>query len=491
MLDDHIMNNKIRILIVDDDVTFAKALARALFNLYEIEIAKTQDEAFDCLTSSPDAVILDLRLDETHPERMGGLNLLRRIRESNIFLPVIILTAFGDLSTAVQCMKDGASDFITKEGSVEEITTRLEVALKRSNIARRAAELEREIEIVAPRSLIGESAPMTRVKQLIKTASEDSTITVLIRGETGTGKEVVARAIHASGYRSSMPFVAIDTVSLPPSTLVSEIFGHEAGAFTDAKRQQIGYIERAHRGVLFLDEIGDVPLELQTKFLRFIEEKSFTRLGGNKEIHVDLQLITATNADLELFVAERKFREDLFYRLKVFEIFVPPLRDRSQDIPDLCKHFLSIIGNNRQGPKSFSEDAVQAMKEYDWPGNVRQLRNVVEAARLRAVQEGCQVITKELLPNEIAEPMAIRRAAVSDNIFATGSLQLDAELARVELRLVQKALNSVGGRKTEAWRLLGLNDRFSLRRRVIRTLTKYPELVDEFEDVAEQYITQK
>ena len=482
------MKERPNVLIVDDDTRFAAAMGRALRHAYDINTADSYQTGLDALNESPDIVILDLRLDRSRPSELEGLDLLKTIHENYPFLPVFMLTAVGDNETASRCFREGAWDFITKNGSVEEISARIEAAFQKANYFRRAAELERQIQLVAPRSLIGSSPAMNRVRQQILTAAEHGSVTVLIRGETGTGKEVVARAIHASGARADMPFVAVDTVSLPPSTMSSELFGHEPGAFTDARKLHVGYFERAHRGVLFLDEIGDVPPELQARLLRFMEEKTFVRMGGTREIRADVQLVAATNADLESLVSHKAFRNDLYYRLKVFEITIPPLRERAGDIPELCRHFTGMIGYGRNSPREFTPAALEVMSRYAWPGNVRQLKNAVEAAMLNASQENARTVDTVHLPAEISAGQA--QTARQDIVIPScgdGSVNLDRELARVELQMISAALNRVEGRKTDAWRLLGLNDRFALRRRVQGLFAKHPELDSEFPDLAADY----
>jgi DNA-binding NtrC family response regulator len=277
-----------------------------------------------------------------------------------------------------------------------------------------------------------------------------------------------------------MPFVAVDVVGLPEQTVTSELFGHETGAFTDARRQHIGYAERAHRGVLFLDEIGDIVLSLQVRLLRFLEERSFVRLGGTREIKVDLQLIAATNVPLETMVAARTFREDLLHRLKVFEVRLPPLREHAEDIPELCEFFLRSFAKGWKGPLAVSADALHVLAAYSWPGNVRQLRNVLESARLRALQKGHSIIDPDHLPQELIRPTATHDVEGAERDTPAGKGDLDLELARTELELVHNALRQAGGKKTEAWKTLGLNDRFSLRRRVLRIFKRYPTLTDEF-----------
>jgi DNA-binding NtrC family response regulator len=474
-------------LLVDDSDRFLGSLQTALAADYETRLAKSLEEARKAFHPPLDAVLLDLRLDERLPDRLDGLEFLKQVVADMPVVPVVIMTAYGDVDTAVKCMQLGAADFIQKGGDIRELKTRLQKVLETAQLSVRVSQLKHDLELVEPRKLVGDSDRMQEVRRLISSAAHDGNITVLIRGETGTGKEVVARAIHATGPRAEMPFIAVDVAGLPEQTLTSELFGHEPGAFTDAKKQHVGYAERAHRGVLFLDEIGDLAPSLQVKFLRFLEEKSFVRLGGTREINVDVQLIAATNANLESLVSARRFREDLLHRLKVYEILLPSLREHAQDIPELCAFFLKSFSKGWKGPMAVSPGALSALASFSWPGNVRQLRNVLEAARLRALQKGHATIDLEDLPSDILEPALNASKPVAGQNKPTGSLDLDLELARSELQIVEKAMLQTNRRKTDAWKLLGLNDRFALRRRVVGIFRRYPSLADEFARLSEDF----
>jgi DNA-binding NtrC family response regulator len=345
--------------------------------------------------------------------------------------------------------------------------------------------LERELQLIEPRKIVGDSPEMQEIKRFIEAVARDGNVTVLIRGETGTGKELVAHALHASGWRHHHPFVAVALTSLPTSTIESELFGHEAGAFTDARARRLGYIERAHRGVLFLDEIGDLPLEAQVKLLRFLEEREFQRVGSTEPIKVDVQVVAATNAELEARVQAGQFREDLYYRLKVHEIVLPPLRERADDIPMLVEHYLHLFRQRGKRVGRIAPDALQLLRHSSWPGNVRQLKNSIESAIFRAEVHGHQQIQASDLPDDAQKPASLTH--VSFQRPGEANFDIYEALARTELAYVEKALQAARGKKSEAWKFLGYNDRETLYRRVRRILEQYPQLGQEFSHVSAQF----
>lgn len=439
------------------------------------------ESARAALAPPPDAVLLDLRLHGDDSDDTESLDLLRFLQKELPQVPVIMVTAYGDVETAVECMRIGAADFIPKAGQLPELKARVQKALKGARVFSRLQQLEEELAVVEPRELVGVSRAMQEVKEVIAAVARDAQISVLITGETGTGKELVARSIHASGARSERPFVAAALAALPASTVESELFGHEPGAFTDAQRRHVGLIERAHGGILFLDEIGELSPAVQVKLLRFLEERVIVRLGGQKEIPVDVQIVAATNAGLAGMIQDGRFRDDLYYRLKVCEIRLPPLRERSDDVHCLVGHYLGKLGRDR-GILEASQKALHALTAYDWPGNVRELRNALEAGLLKASLRSHSVVEIEDLPEEIRShelaPSECRRPEAEEN-----GLLLEEALARTELEHVERALRRVGGKKTEAWKLLGLNDRFVFTRRVQRLCSRFPELAGEFSAV--------
>lgn len=470
-----------KLLIIDDDKPFLASLERALRRDFVILTASDPTSARKAFAEAPDIVLLDIRLDETDELNRGGVELLQEFLEARPEVPIVMISAYGDVDTAVECMRLGAADFIQKPAGISELRQRLKTALEHARLSRKAAQLEERLQQLEPTDLIGGCPQMQEVKRLIQMVAQDGYVTVLVRGETGTGKELVARAIHRLGWRSNEPFVPVAIASLNPNLVESELFGHEAGAFTDARGRRIGFIEKAKGGVLFLDEIGDLPPEVQLKLLRFLEERTFTRVGSSDEIKVDVQIVTATNRDLEKALAESQIREDLYFRLKSIQIFLPPLRERLDDIPLLVKHFLKILRTQgRTRIEDLSPEAIEALAQYKWPGNVRELKAVIERAVIYANFNGHQRIEVGDLPLEILSPSGYRTETPFRVQIAEDGMNLDQQLARWELTYIEEALRSTEGRKTEAWKLLGLNDRFALRRRVATLLNRYPHLASEF-----------
>jgi two-component system, NtrC family, response regulator AtoC len=461
------------ILLVDDSEAFRRSLGRALARDYRVTAVSGAEPAYAELSPPPDAVLLDLRLAGDDCDDQESLILLRQLKAMLPQVPVIMVTAFGDVETAVECMRLGAADFIQKGGDFRELKARIEKALEGARVSSRLRQLEEELAVSQPRELLGTSRPMREVKEMIAAVAREALISVLITGETGTGKELVARSLHMSGRRSDQPFVGVALAALPGSTVESELFGHEKGAFTDAQRLHIGLIERAHGGVLFLDEIGELSSAVQVKLLRFLEERVIHRLGGQREIPVDVQVVAATNADLASLIRRGRFRDDLYYRLKVCEIRLPAVRERDEDIGLLTEHFLVKFGQGK-GITFASEAAADALTRYRWPGNVREVRNAIEAAVLKASLHHRHAIEFEDLPEEIRTAARDSAPVIPGDDEAPASLE--EALARTELAHVDEALRRAGGRKSEAWKLLGLNDRFVFARRVRRLCSRYPDL---------------
>ena len=469
------------LLIVDDNGGFLASLKRALRQDYDVRTAPSQEEALQQLSPPPNVVLLDLRMDEDDPTNREGIELLQTLNDRFPDLPILMITAHGDLDAAVECMRQGAVDFIQKSrANVQEIKTRLERALEHARLSRRVSELEREIQLVEPRKIVGAGTAIENVKRYIEAVARDANATVLIRGETGTGKELVARAIHASGRRREGPFVPVVLNALPDETIESELFGYERGAFTGAEKRRIGYLEKAHGGLLLLDEIGEMHPDVQVKLLRFLEEREFERLGSTEPIEVDVQIVTATNADLERRVDAGRFREDLYFRLKVHEIVVPPLRERREDIPLLVDHFLQLFRGQGKEVVSIAPKALDALKKHDWPGNVRQLKNALESAIFRAGMHQHEEVTMDDLPAEVQEP-----DTPSSVDLDAEDTDIDALLARAELSYAEQALKAAEGKITEAWKLLGYNDRFVFSRRIRRILERYPNVAGDFPYVEE------
>jgi DNA-binding NtrC family response regulator len=371
---------KPRIYVLDDDPVFGKLLAANLGRAGEFKVEKfTDPKAFleAAAVELPDAVFTDLNMPE-----VDGLEVTRRLRERSRHLPIFVITAYAEIETAVEALKAGANDYLAKPVNVTELTTHLRRALKERPLkeeaesARDARRNEYSVE-----AIIGEHPSIEAVREFVQAVSDVPSATVLLLGESGTGKNLVARAIHYSGARAGESFVEVNCSAVPGLLLEAELFGYMKGAFTDAKETKRGLVELADQGTLFLDEIGDLPLELQSKLLNFLESRRFRRLGGTEEITVDLRLITATNQDLQALVAEGGFRQDLYYRVEVAAVTLPPLRDIRTDILNFSQHFLQEFnGLFRKDIRGIGEDAMAVLQAWDWPGNVRELRNVLERA---------------------------------------------------------------------------------------------------------------
>ncbi|MCG2831314.1 MAG: sigma-54 dependent transcriptional regulator [Desulfobacteraceae bacterium] len=466
--------NDAHILIVDDDKKYALELKNSLTEIGEVDVVHSEEE-FNTVFApyKYDLIFLDLRLREAKE----GLDLLENIIGEDPLSVVIIISGYGDIATAVEALDKGAKTFLEKSKvSPQEICIRAEHALKESVQERRIRQLERSSEID---EFVGDDTKIQKIKELINGVAQDGETTVLIRGETGTGKELVAKAIHRLGVRSQWPFVTTALVEKNIETIVSELFGHEKGAFTGAVDRHYGCFEEAHKGILFLDEIGDLPVDIQAKLLRVIEEKKIRRMGGNKDINVDVQVVTATNRPLEEMKDDGRFREDLYYRLNVFPIHLPPLRERRKDIPLLAKYFLSHLRKKGKTQiKNFTDNAVELILNYRWPGNVRQLQSVVTSAVLVCGLEGSQKIAKRHI-----EPLLLPHYALhgsdSQSVFKT--------LAETELRMAENALIRSGGKKTEAWKLLKYKNRFSMLRRVKRIMSEHPDLAEQFPELKKSY----
>ncbi|MCG6957354.1 MAG: sigma-54 dependent transcriptional regulator [Gemmatimonadetes bacterium] len=404
----------------------------------------------------PDILLLDLRLPD-----YSGLEVLAEVQALRPSLPVIMMTAYGEVETAVGAVRAGAYHFLEKPVNLSEILLLIEQAIEacklRDEVERLRAGHEWRFSEV---TLVGRSPAMRRIAERISRIGEmGSPSNILIRGESGTGKDVVARAIHARGPRRSQPFVDVNCTALPEHLVESELFGHEAGAFTGARQSKRGLLEVADGGTAFLDEIGDMPVPVQAKLLHFLESHSFRRVGGVRDIEVDVHVVAATNRDLTSAVERGDFREDLFYRLNVVPVDIPPLRKRPDDIGPLTTHFIGVLSREMRRPVStVTADALAAMERYAWPGNVRQLRNVLERI---LIFEDTRVIDVKHLPSEIAEHGTDREGFAF--VLPAGGVALED----VERELIEQALDRTQGNKSAAARLLGLT-RDTLRYRLER-----------------------
>jgi two-component system response regulator HydG len=437
------------LLVIDDDASTCELLAETLSPRFDVAWTTEPGRAEELVRRrSPDVVLTDVRM-----EGVDGIELCARMVETFPSLPVVVMTAFGSIDTAVTAMRAGASDFLTKPFELAAVTAALTRALARTGQRRVGGEPG------APAGygeLVGSSRAMRAVYELIDRTAQ-STASVLISGESGTGKEVLARTLTRLSPRAKGPFVAVNCAALPEPLLERELFGHAGGTFTDAREARDGLLVQASGGTLFLDEIGELPLSLQPKLLRVLTERVVRPVGSDEEVPVDVRLLCATNRDLEVAVAERRFRADLYYRINVVHIALPRLQARGDDVLVLAQHFLKRFAPGGAGP-GLSADAERALLGYPWPGNVRELRNCIERAVVLA-RSGC--ITRDDLPEKVRayRPELPAPAAVAP-------LELVA-LEEVERRYILRVLDAVHGNKSKAAQVLGL-DRKTLYRRLER-----------------------
>jgi two-component system nitrogen regulation response regulator GlnG len=490
-----------KLLLIDDEADMQYSFRR-IFDSPEVALttASSGEEGLRLLPDlKPDLVIMDVRMGG-----MTGLEALRRIRQLDARLPVIMMTAYGTTQTAIEAMKLGAYDYLLKPFDVPKLKQIVFAALQAARAMRRVVALDPALATEdCELGIVGRGEAMQAVFKLIgQVAGSDAT--VLITGESGTGKELVARALYQHSRRAQQPWVAINCAAIPENLLESELFGHEKGAFTGASAQRVGKFEQCHGGTIFLDEIGDMAPATQTKILRVLQDRTFERVGGNETVHADVRIIAATNQPLEKAVADRRFREDLFYRLNVVRIQMPALRNRREDIPLLAGYFLNKIARQQQAAaKSISPEALAALTQYHWPGNVRELENVIHRATV--VAKGGTFLLGDL-PSEIldatqpqrqpapgtAPPATVAPAAPPDSASppdASDFASLAAALFRwarqhpdlkllpaLEREMVARALTDTHGNQVQAARLLGIT-RATLRKRMqkfgIRTELKF------------------
>ncbi|MBE0713781.1 MAG: sigma-54-dependent Fis family transcriptional regulator [Candidatus Aminicenantes bacterium] len=442
------MSSKGIIHLIDDEPVIHDVLGQLLTSEgYEVEISASGEEALEKFPSqSFDVILLDLLMPG-----MDGIEVLRRIKKVDPLAAVIIITAYGSVESAIAAMKIGALDYVQKPFKHDDLLLTIEKAIERKRLQDENVRLKDELrQRYGFANIIGKSQAMKSVFDLVKAAAPTRS-TILLQGESGTGKELVARALHLNSNRAEAPFITVNSGSLPPDLLESHLFGHVKGAFTGAVALKKGLFEAADTGTIFFDEISSISLETQAKLLRVMQEKEFMRLGGTQTIKVDVRILAATNTDVEELIAQKLFRKDLFYRLNVIKIEIPPLRQRKEDIPQLVKHFVEIYAReNRKEIEGVSEDVFEILDAHDWPGNVRELENLVERA---IVLSSAKVITRASLP-----PFLLREGEVDDEalIDSEESLDLKDRTQAFQKKIILAALKKTRGVQNKAATLLGV-----------------------------------
>jgi DNA-binding NtrC family response regulator len=446
-------NNHNSILIVDDELVVRDSLSKWFRqDGYRVETAENAAHALRLMDKGPwDIILLDIKMPG-----VSGLELQKQLKNIDKYAAIIMITAFASVESAVQALKEGAFDYVTKPVDPDHLTHLVQNALKQKKLVDENVRLRQQIsELSQADMIVGESEQMRKVMELAKTVAQTDT-TVMIRGESGTGKELIARTIHANSGRRYFPIIAVNCGAVPESLLESELFGHERGAFTGAQYRRKGKFELADGGSIFLDEIGTISPKMQVQFLRVLETKQFTRVGGNDAIASDFRVICATNRDLEAAVKEGIFREDLYYRLNVFTIFIPPLRERRTDITLLVQHFVQKYATIMNRPvKKISPEAMDLMIRYSWPGNVRELENVVERAMVLAKKE---TICPVDLPFQLSTGQKVPQ---------------DDALEAIERVHIEQILHKAGWNITHAAQMLNI-DRVTLYNKIAKYGLKRP-----------------
>ena len=439
-----------KILIIDDEKSMRELLTHVLKKAgYRASTAENGEKGCELFEKD----VYDLVISDVSMPGMSGLDVLRRVRGSSADTPFILITAYGSKETAIEAVKLGAFDYFEKPFNVEEVLTRVGNALAHKRLEAENVFLRRELK--GKFTLVGSSPRMKTIYELIQRVADTSS-TIMISGESGTGKEQIARAIHYNSLRRERQFVSINCGALPDELLESELFGHMRGSFTGATSNKQGLFEVADGGTIFLDEIGETSTAMQVKLLRVLQEKKIRRVGGTEEIDVDVRVLTATNQDLESLVREKRFREDLYYRIAVIPVRLPALRERREDISDLAEHFLQkyreIIGKKKIA--TLAPEVMEALMVYDWPGNIRELENVIE--RAVALEMGVE-IGLDSLPWEVRSPSG--RSIVNLGESLDGGLDLEKHLEERRVAFMKEALRRTGGVQSHAARLLGMSFR--------------------------------
>lgn len=438
------------VLVVDDEVGARESLKMILKGDYQVFLAKDAEEAFRQIEHhSPDVILLDIILPD-----MDGLRVLEKLKQTLPEQIVIMITATKTVKTAVEAMKLGAYDYVTKPFDVDELRLIINRALSTRALREENQRLWMEVDRnFGFENIVGKSKEMKEIFKVVRQVA-DTRSTVLIMGESGTGKELIARAIHYHSPRKNHPFVTINCAAIPETLIESELFGHEKGAFTNAIEKKLGRFEVAHQGTLFLDEIGELSMMTQAKILRFLEEREFNRVGGSKTIKVDVRLITATNKDLPQFVKKGQFREDLYYRINVVPILLPPLRERKEDIPLLIDHFIKKFNEeNRKDVKGVSQEAMELLINYEWPGNVRELENLIE--RIIALTPNEYIKANEL-PLPVVNQSKMN--GLKESVLS-GQISFSKAEEEFEREIIMDALRRANFIQSHAAEILGISRR--------------------------------
>ncbi|HOD65109.1 MAG TPA: sigma-54 dependent transcriptional regulator [candidate division Zixibacteria bacterium] len=455
---------KTKILVIDDDPKVAWLLSEGLGARFEFVAARDGSEGLQMVsTEQPELILLDIKMPG-----MSGIEVLEKLNKLESRPEVIMVSGHGDTNYVVESIKLGAAEFINKPFDVQEIEIHINGVLERRNLRREVKELKSELQAQsAYANFLGDSVAMTKVKEIIEQVA-DSELTVLIRGESGTGKEIAARSLHQLSARKDRPFIKVNCAAIPRDLLEAELFGYEKGAFTGAHKTKQGRFEIAHKGTMFLDEIGDMPMELQSKLLQVLEQQEFVRVGGITSIHVDVRIICATNRNLEQAIHDKEFRDDLFYRLNEITLFLPPLRERPEDIPLLVRHFIDKY--NQLYSKDFRElspSTIDRLMTFSWPGNVRQLENMLKQVAVR----GDESIIIDLINSAAAAPTMPSRStytpATTDvgptNAAGTETYSLKERIGRTvaeeEKRLISEVLTRTNWNRRKAADLLEISYR--------------------------------
>ncbi|MBI5683238.1 MAG: sigma-54-dependent Fis family transcriptional regulator [Deltaproteobacteria bacterium] len=438
-----------KVLIVEDDRHIRQLLKDVMAEDYSLTIVEDGEKGIDALANEN----IDLLLTDLKLPGIDGIEVIKKAKEISPWTVSILITAFATIENAVEAMRLGAYTYLTKPFKTDVLIMNVNRALEYNCLKRENYNLR---EVLDKRyvldSIIGASPSINRICDTIKMVA-DSDSTILLLGETGTGKELVAKVIHFNSLRRRFPFIPVNCGGIPGELLESELFGHEKGAFTGAIATRVGRFERANKGTIFLDEIGDMPIHLQVKLLRVLQEREFERVGGNKTVQVDVRVIAATNKDLEAEVIKKTFRQDLYYRLNVIPIVIPPLRERREDIPYLANHFVEVISQRKKKDiKGISEEAIEAIINYPWPGNIRELENIIERIIILKQDKG------QIMPHDIPPQINMQRGsnAVFIDIPDEG-VNLTTMVAELENELIEKALVKTRGVKSKAAELLGIN----------------------------------